>query len=79
MSDHMYLEVSDLRGIITGGIPVRRCPDCEGSGVEWWLHYTLKECPKNEIQREVSADFAAGFCIDDYPDYDWAECERYDE
>ena len=72
----VYLESEELRDLITGAVPVRKCMDCNGTGLASWLHYTLKERPHDELDRFLSPDQAASFCIDDWPDYDWAEVQE---
>lgn len=72
----VYLESRDLHDLIMGAIPVRKCMDCDGTGFASWLHYTLKERPHDECERLLFPDQAASFCIDDWPDYDWAEVEE---
>jgi hypothetical protein len=71
----VYLEAEELRALIVGEVPVRKCFDCEGTGMASYLHYTLKERPHDELDRQLSPQQAADFCVDDYPDYDWADVE----
>lgn len=77
----MELSAEELRDTITGKMPWRRCPDCEGTGTEYWLEYTLKESPHTSNFRVITAQQAADFQTSDWPDYDWAgigedECEN---
>jgi hypothetical protein len=72
----VYLESEDLKDLITGAIPVRKCMECEGTGNASWLHYTLRERPHDELTRLMQPNQAAAFCIDDWPDYDWAELDE---
>ncbi len=73
------LEPKELRAIIKGEIGFRKCPDCEGHGESWALHYVLADDP-NEIEdtKDVGAQFAADFVVDDYPQYSYGECFLYD-
>lgn len=73
------LEPEELRAIIKGEIEFRKCPDCEGHGESWTLHYVLAD-DANEIEeyKDVSAQFAADFVVDDYPEYSWGKCYCYD-
>jgi hypothetical protein len=72
------LEPEELREIITGKIGFRKCPDCEGHGESWILHYVLADDPdqSNEQFKIVSAQYAADFDEDNIPSaYSWAECD----
>jgi len=73
------LEPEELRDILTGKIGFRKCPDCLGEGETWTLHYVLADDPDqdNEQFKEVSAQFAADFLVDNYPEYSWGECCLY--
>ena len=46
------LEREELRAIIKGEIGFRKCPDCEGHGESWTLHYVLADDPK-EIEETM--------------------------
>lgn len=72
------LSSEQVRAIITGQMLFRRCPDCDGKGQVWWMHYTLKERPHDDLQKIVSAQYAADFCSDDFPDIDFADFEECD-
>ena len=72
------LTSEQVRAIVTGQMLFCRCPDCDGKGKNWWMYYTLKERPHDELEKIVSAKYAANFCLDDYPDIDWAEFDEYD-
>ena len=77
----MELSAEELRDTITGKMPWRRCPDCEGTGTEYWMEYTLKESPRISDTRMITAQQAADFQESDWPDYDWVgvdqgECEN---
>jgi hypothetical protein len=67
------LENEDLRDLIKGDIPVRKCHDCEGSGFASYMHYTLKDRPHDECSRLLTPQQGADFCADDWPDFAWAE------
>ena len=67
------LDKEDLRDLIKGNTPVRKCQDCEGSGWASYMHYTLKERPHDECSRLLTPQQAADFCFDDWPDLAWAE------
>jgi hypothetical protein len=73
------LEPEELREIITGKMGFRKCPDCQGEGESWTLHYILADDldQDNEQFKEVSAQFAADFLVDNYPEYSWGECYQY--
>jgi hypothetical protein len=64
----------DMRRTIRGEMEWRRCPDCGGDGESWFLHWVEANDP-NEIEqdRPVSAQFAADFLVDDWPDYSYGE------
>lgn len=70
----------ELRAIIRGEIVFRKCPDCQGEGESWTLHYTLVNDPdQEEQQKDVSAQFAADFDENNLPpEYSWGECWLYD-
>lgn len=71
------LEAEELRGILTGEIGFRKCPDCQGEGAGWTLHYVLADDlnQNNEQFKDVSAQFAADFDEDNLPpEYSWGEC-----
>lgn len=75
------LEAEELRDILTGKIGFRRCPDCEGHGESWILHYVDVNDPdqNNEQYKFVSAQFAADFDEDNISsEYSWAECDLED-
>jgi hypothetical protein len=73
------LEPEELRAIIKGEIGFRKCPDCGGHGESWTLHYVLADDPnESEEYKDVSAQFAADFVVDDYPQYSYGECFLYD-
>ena len=74
----LLLEAAELRAILKGEMGFRKCPDCQGEGESWTLHYTLKDDEDNEQFKEVSAQFAADFVVDDYPQYSYGECFLYD-
>lgn len=67
----MNITAEDLRATIRGEVPWRKCPDCNGTGEEWWIEYALKERPHDHLQRSCSAQEASDFCLDDWPDYDY--------
>ncbi len=67
----MDITASDLRATIRGEMLWRKCPDCNGTGQEWWIEYALKERPHDSLQRNCSAQEASDFCIDDWPDYSY--------
>ena len=73
------LDPEELRDIIKGVTEFRKCPDCQGEGNQWTLHYVLADDP-NEIEdtKDVGAQFAADFVVDDYPQYSYGECFLYD-
>jgi hypothetical protein len=73
------LELRELRAIIKGETEFRKCPDCQGEGNQWTLHYVLADDP-NEIEetKDVGAQFAADFVVDDYPQYSYGQCFLYD-
>lgn len=81
ISDYgISLEPAELRGIIRGEIGFRKCPDCQGQGKTWTLHYVEANDPDqtNEQFREVSDQFAADFDEDNPPpEYSWGECYQY--
>lgn len=80
ISDHgIYLDPDELRGIIRGEISFRKCPDCQGEGKTWALHYVEASDPDqdNEQFRDVSDQFAADFLVDNYPDLLFGECLQY--
>ncbi len=72
------LEPEELRGIIRGEIGFRKCPDCQGYGESWTLHYVEAD-DKNEVEqfRDVSDEFAANFSVDDHPELTYGECFLY--
>lgn len=73
------MEPEELRNIIKGVTEVRRCPDCEGHGEQWVLHYVLADDPnENEEFKNVNEVFATNFIVDDHPQYSWGECHLYD-
>lgn len=75
------LEAGELRDILTGKTGFRRCPDCEGHGESWILHYVDVNDPdqNNEQYKIVSAQFAADFDEDNiHSEYSWAECDLED-
>ncbi len=75
--NEVTLEVEELRDIITGKMGFRKCPDCQGDGESWTLHYVLADDPdqRNEQYKDVSAQFAADFDEDNVPpEYSYAEC-----
>lgn len=75
------LEAKELRAIIRGELGFRKCPDCQGEGESWTLHYVLADDPdqNNEQQKDVSAQFAADFDEDNLPsEYSWGECALYE-
>jgi hypothetical protein len=72
----VYLETNDLRGVITGEVPVRRCADCAGTGLSSWMHYCLKERPHDELERLLTPEQAAAFSPSDWPDFSWVELEE---
>lgn len=74
------LEPEELRGIIKGEIQFRKCPDCQGDGQVWTLHYVLADDPDQDEQfKDVTAQFAADFDEDNLPQqYSWGECHLYD-
>lgn len=77
----VQMEAEELRGIIRGEIGFRRCPDCQGQGKEWTLHYVETNDPDqgNEQFKEVTEQFAADFDEDNLPpEYSWGECWQYD-
>jgi hypothetical protein len=67
------LSSGELREIILGKAPYRKCPDCEGRGEVCYLEYALKERPHDSLFRDLSPQQAADFCVGDWPDYDYAE------
>lgn len=78
-SDHsVSITAEELRGIITGETPFRKCPSCGGSGTEWTLHYSCQEDPGPELQRPVDAQFAADYRVEDYPEHSYGECYEHD-
>jgi hypothetical protein len=73
------LEPKELRNIIKGITEIRKCPDCEGHGESWTLHYVSADDPKELEQfKDVSEVVATNFVVDDYPEYSWGECYLYD-
>ena len=77
--DEVTLEPKELRNIIKGITEIRKCPDCEGHGESWVLHYVLADDSKELEQfKDVSEVFATNFVADDYPEYSWGECYLYD-
>lgn len=75
--NEVILEAEELRAIIRGEIGFRKCPDCQGDGESWTLHYILADDPDqdNEQFKEVSAQFAADFDEDNLPpQYSFGEC-----
>lgn len=80
ISDYgISMDSEELRAIIRGKFDFRRCPDCEGEGKEWVLHYALADDP-NEIedQKKVGAQFAADFVLADHPQYSFGECFEHE-
>ena len=76
--NEVILEAEELRAIIRGEIGFRKCPDCEGHGESWVLHYVSADDPKEvEDFKDVSEGFATNFVVDDYPEYSWGECYLY--
>lgn len=75
------LEAEELRNILTGKLGFRKCPDCQGDGEVWILHYQVwSDNPNNlsEEQKEVTAQFAADFDEENLPaEYSWGECHNY--
>ena len=74
------IEAEELRGILKGEIGFRRCPDCQGEGESWTLHYVLADDPdqSNEQFKDVSDQFAADFDEDNLPpEYSFGECYLY--
>ena len=74
------LESEELRDILTGKMGFRKCPDCQGEGESWTLHYILADDPdqSNEQFKDVSDQFAADFDEDDLPpEYSFGECHLY--
>ena len=78
--DSISLKPEELRDIIKGNIPVRKCPDCLGEGNIWTLHYVLENDPDqdNEQNKDVSAQFAADFKVGNFPQYSYGECHLYE-
>jgi hypothetical protein len=77
--DEVTLEPKELRNIIKGITEIRKCPDCEGHGESWTLHYVSADDPKELEQfKDVSEVVATNFVVDDYPEYSWGECYLYD-
>jgi len=78
--DYIILDAEELRNIIKGKTEVRKCPDCQGEGQTWTLHYVLTDDPdQDEQMKDVSAQFAADFDEDNLPpEYSWGECHLYD-
>jgi len=74
----MDITASDLRATIRGEMLWRKCPDCNGTGQEWWIEYALKERPHDSLQRDCSAQEASDFCIDDWPEYSYGEVGNQD-
>jgi hypothetical protein len=75
----VLLDTGELRAIIRGEMTFRKCPDCQGDGKSWTLHYVLADSPSGlEESTEVSAQFAADFQVDDFPQYSYGECLLYD-
>ena len=75
----IQLESGELRALIKGELGVRKCPDCEGKGREWRLHYVLADDPDEiEEDKTVSDQFAADFLVDNYPQYSYGQCCLYD-
>ena len=73
------MEPKELRHIINGKTETRRCPDCQGTGEQWVLHYTLSDTLKEiEEFKYVEPGFAQSFVVDDHPEYSWGECFIYD-
>jgi hypothetical protein len=77
--DEVKLEPKELRNIIKGITEIRKCPDCEGHGESWVLHYVSADDPKELEQfKDVSEVIATNFVVDNYPEYSWGECYLYD-
>ena len=76
ISEHgITIEAKELRAVIRGELGFRRCPDCQGEGDSWVLHYSLADDPLGiEDQKEVGPQFAADFLVDNYPEYSFGEC-----
>ena len=78
-SDGVSMDAGELRDIIQGNMSFRRCPECEGGGSVWVLHYVLADDPNQiEDQKSVGPQFAADFLVDDHPQYSYGECYFYD-
>lgn len=77
---NVRLEAKELRAIIRGELGFRKCPDCQGEGESWTLHYVLANNPdQDEQMKDVSAQFAADFDEDNLPpEYSWGECALYE-
>ncbi len=77
---NISLGPEELRKIIRGVTQFRKCPDCQGEGNQWTLHYVLADDPDqdNEQFKDVSEVFATNFVVDDYPEYSFGECLLYD-
>ena len=77
----IILDTKELRNIIEGKTNVRKCPDCQGEGQQWFLYHTLTDDPDqdNKQFKHVSAQFAADFDEDNLPpEYSWGKCDLYD-
>lgn len=74
------LEAKELRAIIKGELGFRKCPDCQGEGDSWTLHYVLTDDPdQDEQMKDISAQFAADFDEENLPpEYSWGECVLYE-
>jgi len=73
------ISTQELREVIRGERTFRKCPDCQGEGQEWVLHYALADDPHGvEDQKVVGAQFAADFLVDDYPQYSYGECALHE-
>ena len=77
-SDGVFMDAEELSDIIKGKMSFRRCPECEGEGEVWALHYVLADDPNQiEDQKNVGPQFAADFLVDDHPQYSYGECYLY--
>jgi hypothetical protein len=78
---NVFLQGKELRAIIKGELGCRKCPDCQGEGETWTLHYVLASDldQDNEQQKDVGAQFAADFDKNNLPpEYSYGECFLYD-
>jgi hypothetical protein len=75
----VLLDTGELRAIIRGEMTFRKCPDCQSDCKSWTLHYVLADSRSGLVEfKEVSAQFAADFQVDDFPQYSYGECFLYD-